>query len=257
MRTKTRVALLYSSLFTLFILSSCKNDENDNTTSICEEWSYSSINDPLNWGNCYPECSGTAQSPIDIQATATNSNLEPITMFYQDSTIELENNGHTIEQHYNTGSSILIDNVTYQLKQFHFHTPSEHTINGIQYPMEIHLVHQNSETSKLAVIGILFKEGETNSFLDQFFNDLPQTKGESFSSKTLINIKDMFPSDSQYYTYSGSLTTPPCSEIATWFVYQTAIEASSSQITSIHNIMGDNNRPVQPLNNRTVYQYNP
>ncbi|APD07181.1 carbonate dehydratase [Flavobacteriaceae bacterium UJ101] len=250
-------SLIYLSLFS-FILFACKSDDDDkDNNSICEEWGYGAINGPLNWSNCYSECAGTVQSPIDIQETTQNNSLESLTMSYQPTTIELENNGHTVEQYYNSGSSIIIDGITYQLEQFHFHTPSEHTINGVHYPMEIHLVHEDPQTSNLVVIGILVQEGQENSFLSQFFNDLPKTKDERYSSQNIINIKDALPSNAQYYTYSGSLTTPPCSEIATWFVYQNPIEASSSQITSMHEILGNNNRPVQPLNGRTVYQYNP
>ena len=140
----------------------------------------------------------------------------------------------------------------YHLLQFHFHAPSEHRVAGDLSDMEMHLVHE-SENGMLAVIGILIKSGSINTAFNLFWNYLPSTTGESKQIKDVIlNAYDLLPSRKHTYRYTGSLTTPPCSESAKWFVLTTPIEMSHSQIAAFKSIMSDNNRPVQPLNGREL-----
>lgn len=253
---KTPKTMLLVSFFAL-LLWGCKDDDNETDHSDCEEWDYSATFGPDFWSDCYSECSGVAQSPVDIYGTVTGTTQQNLAFSYLPSSIDLEYNGRTIEFDYDSGSSISILDKSYELEQFHFHTPSEHTINGVSYPMEIHLVHENHETSALAVISLLVQEGQENAFLSQFFSTLPSEKEEHYVSDSSVNIQNLLPTNPSYYTYSGSLTTPPCSEVVTWLVYKTPIEASPSQIDTMHDILGHNNRPIQPLHGRTVYEYNP
>ncbi len=155
---------------------------------------------------------------------------------------------------YEASSTMDLNGVDYNLLQFHFHTGSEHTINGTQYPMEVHLVHQN-DAGELAVVGIMFEEGNENAFLKNFSDNLPAAKDDNYSSTTKVNAGDLIPSTGGYFTYSGSLTTPPCSEIVTWIVMKNPIQISASQIENFHTIMHDNFRPTQPLNGRVIDDY--
>ena len=121
--------------------------------------------------------------------------------------------------------------------------------------MEAHLVHKHDATGQLAVIGIFFVEGNESVFLQHFTDSLPDVKDEHFTSTELVSVHDLFSVEESYYTYSGSLTTPPCSEIVTWLVMKTPVEASVSQIQKFHDVLHDNNRPVQALTGRTIREY--
>jgi len=161
------------------------------------------------------------------------------------------NNGHTIQVNYNEGSSIKVDGMTFELKQFHFHGPSEHTINGQYFELEMHLVHQSADGS-LAVVGVLIREGAENPAFAPFSDHLPTKSGEEYSSQDTINADDLLPASRLSYRYSGSLTTPPCSEGVKWLVLTTPIEMSGTQIASFKDIIQNNNRPVQPHNGRDI-----
>ena len=175
----------------------------------------------------------------------------PIQFNYQPINLTVKNNGHTIQVDYPPGSAIVLDGKKYELLQFHFHTPSEHTVDRIALAMEMHLVHQNSE-GNLAVVGVLVKEGEENYFLQQIWEHLPESKGEKEVKGVKINAENLLPSNRDYYSYSGSLTTPPCSEGVSWNVLKMPIEASAEQIEHFMEIYQMNARPVQPLNRRKI-----
>ena len=178
---------------------------------------------------------------------------------YQDAPIELSYNGHTIDFLYEAGSSLDLNGVDYNLIQFHFHTHSEHSINNNFSPLEIHLVHMDTITENLAVISVLFDTllNHENEFLSKFIDNLPDTEGILFSDTSeLVNVSDIFPGNNGYYSYSGSLTTPPCSENVSWFVMKSTMEASVSQITKLQDIIKDNFRPVKSLNGREIKSFN-
>ena len=219
------------------------------------EWSYSGANGPENWANLsrtYHDCSwGHTQSPIDIWG-ATKTSLPAIQFEYRDAPLRIVNNGHTIQINYAPGSQIVVGGKKYQLLQFHFHRPSEEHVRGQAYDMTLHLVHAD-DRGKLAVVAVLMTHGPTNQTLQKIWAHLPNTKGQEqqFSSVT-INAAALLPKAIGYYTFMGSLTTPPCSEGVTWFVLKTPTEISPEQISVFANIYPHNARPIEPTGLRTI-----
>lgn len=219
---------------------------------------YEGVEGPEFWASlcsgAWTDCGGNTQSPINIinSSVIENQGLGDIATSFGTSTTEIVNKDHSIKFFYNSGSTSTINGITYNLKQFHFHTGSEHTVDGVRSPMEAHLVHQDPITGDLAVIGIFFEEGVENEVLSNFMNDLPANAGDHYTSSFTFNIEDILPTDMNYYTYGGSLTTPPCLEIVTWYILKTPIEASQEQLHAFETIMHENFRPVQVLNGRVV-----
>ncbi len=220
------------------------------------EWSYSGGTGPDHWGELsdeYIDCfSGSLQSPIDI-TNPKPSNLSPIKFFYLKSLrMALDNTGHTVEVNFAEGNDIILGRTTYNLKQVHFHTPSEHTLNGEQYPVEIHFVHVSS-SHRIAVISVFVEEGEENDKFKQIIKYLPKNKNDSdmFYHKNL-SPDYLLPDNRDYYKYTGSLTTPPCTEGVSWFILKDHVSMSIEQINAIKEAVGTNNRPIQPTNNRNI-----
>lgn len=224
------------------------------------EWSYKGGTGPAHWGalsSYFSECSnGGLQSPIDIKNTQPSS-IKPINFYYYKSLrIALKNTGYTVELDFADGNDIMLGKTIYKLKQVHFHTPSEHTVDGQQYPIEIHFVHV-SKSHRVAVIALFVEEGEENNKFKQIIRYFPKNKNDSdmFYHKNL-NPAFLLPENRSYYKYTGSLTTPPCSEGVTWFVLKNSINLSNDQINTIRNSVGTNNRPIQPTNNRNIRETN-
>ena len=161
------------------------------------------------------------------------------------------NNGHTVQVNYDDGSFIDIEGTRYDLVQFHFHIPSEHTFNGQFSAMEMHIVHE-SPGGRFAVIGVMINEGRNNDILDLVWDHLPPDEGPWKTIGININVFDLLPPEKQAYLYNGSLTTPPCSEEVIWFIMNNPIEISKNQIKAFKQIFNSNNRPVQLLRNRKV-----
>lgn len=251
MKTKFYAFLL---IVMVFSINSCTKDD---YTDFCEanHWSYHQANKPEFWGLCYGDCDANAQSPIDITGATADNSLNALNMTYEESPIKLINNGHAIEFEYEAGSTIEVNGTTYELKQFHFHGQSEHTINGKRYPLEMHLVHK-SEAGDYAVVGVLFETGSESAFLANFADHLPAIKDEKYEAGDSLNAIDLIPANAGYYNYSGSLTTPPCSETVNWFVLKTPLQASAAQLQKFTDILKDNYRPIQDLNGRTIRSFN-
>lgn len=243
-------------LSTTLFVSCADDDDSEDIDCATFEWSYEGDSDPDFWSVCNADCGGDSQSPINITGAEVDGTLTSLNYSYEAVPIDLTNNGHTIEFEYAAGSSITVDGVNYPLLQFHFHTGSEHTVGGNRFPMECHLVHKNESSGDIAVVSVLFEEGSENAFLANFSSDLPASKDAEYTDAATVNIEDLLPTDGAYYTYQGSLTTPPCSEVVTWLVMRTAAQASSAQIDNFHNILGDNYRPAQPLNGRSIGEFN-
>ena len=217
-------------------------------------WGYEGEGGPEHWGELnkdYAACSeGKSQSPVDI-TKATKGKLSKIEFDYKPTKLNILNNGHTVQVNYDKGSSITVGGQKYRLLQFHFHTPSEHTIDGKSFGMEMHLVHKSNK-GELAVVGVLLDKGAENSAFKTTWDNLPEKANQKKSVKVSVNAADLIPGVRAYYAYSGSLTTPPCSEGVKWHVLSTPLEMSEEQIDTIHSIIHDNNRPVQPLNSREL-----
>ncbi|MBX7237721.1 MAG: carbonic anhydrase family protein [Caldilineales bacterium] len=217
-------------------------------------WTYEGEEGPAHWGELDPSyemCGvGKNQSPIDI-SSPNEQDLANITFHYQPSEVKILNNGHTAQVNYDAGSYIELDGVRYDVAQFHYHAPSEHEVDGKSFAAEFHIVHKSAD-GKLAVVGLLLQEGAANAAVDPFINNLPAEKSEVVDAGVKINAMDFLPSSRTTYRYSGSLTTPPCSEGVNWLVMTTPVELSSAQLSKLESLFEANNRPVQPLNDRTL-----
>jgi|AntAceMinimDraft_5_1070358.scaffolds.fasta_scaffold47162_2 carbonic anhydrase len=222
-------------------------------------WTYEGEGGPDAWGTlhgldgaAYPVCAtGDAQSPIDLFASNAVGTIA-LETDYKTGPLILEPNGHTIKVLAPSESRITIGGVKYNLLQIHFHTPSEHVVNGEHYPMEAHFVHQNPENQQLAVLGILIKPGESNAQLEQILRD---KKGDDYDGKIghmTFDPNALLPKDLKVIRYDGSLTTPPCSEGVNWNVAAEPIEASADELSVFETYMGANARPAQPLNARPL-----
>lgn len=216
-------------------------------------WDYSDPSGPNHWADLAPEnylCrSGTRQSPIDIH-DAVQTDLAPLTFDYPASAATVLNNGHTIEVTPSNIGHIRIASEDYSLAQFHFHSPSEETIQGKSYPLVAHLVHRNA-SGELAVVALLFEVGAYNPALAPILDAMP---GEAGASQNLdnLNLAHLLPAKHDYFAYIGSLTTPPCSEGVHWYVLTTPVSLSETQLNAFRALYPMNARPVQPLNGRTV-----
>ncbi|AMO95764.1 eukaryotic-type carbonic anhydrase family protein [Collimonas fungivorans] len=219
-------------------------------------WSYQGKTDPTHWAEGMPEnaaCrSGRQQSPIALSETsAKRVASKDFTIDYEPGSVALLNNGHTIQANVDDANdTVNYKGEAYKLDQFHFHTPSEHTLDGKSYPMELHLVNKGSN-GKITVVGIFIKEGKENPALQPVFADLPATQTSS-GRHAQVDIAALLPSDKKALVYSGSLTTPPCSELVNWIVLEQPVEMSRQQISAFKAIFRDNHRPLQKLNHREV-----
>ena len=218
------------------------------------EWSYDGKTGPEHWGDLDPTYvlakNGKHQSPIDIRSSQS-ANLPEINFEYKPSRIHLIYNGHTIQENEDPGSFEIIGNRRYQLQQFHFHSPSEHTVDGKHYPMEMHLVHK-SATGSVGVVAVFIEEGKHNQAFDPAWTVLPDAESPRRDLNMTIDTLALLPKDHSYYQYFGSFTTPPCTEQVNWVVLKTPISLSKQQIERFRSVIKDNNRPVQPLNDRRV-----
>lgn len=228
------------------------SDEPKQCALVFPHWAYEGEEGPAHWAELsdhYEQCGlGQHQSPIALTGDDVLANLTPIEINYQETPLHIINNGHTIEVKELHDSHIVLDGITYHLEQFHFHAPSEHTLDGNHYPMEMHLVHQ-AEDGKLAVIGIFIAEGEENSLFYPVWDFLPDQAIGTIETGTAVNPAMMLPDNQTVYQYSGSLTTPPCSENVTWLVMPDPVPLSADQISGFTDIINHNNRPTQPSEN--------
>jgi len=232
----------------------CGNGNPGDDPKPLPHWSYSGPTGPEYWGDLDPGFSvaktGHQQSPIDL-AGPFDSGAERIFFTYQVTPLNVTNNGHSIQVDCPPGNSISIGGRRYELLQYHFHTPSEHTADGKYYGMELHLVHQ-SDQGQFAVVGVFMKAGNTHSSLADIWDLMPDQVGNSVSSEVMIDPTDFLPTDRRNVQYDGSLTTPPCSEDVVWTMMLEPISVSPEQIEQFKKVIGQNNRPVQPLNDRVL-----
>lgn len=218
-------------------------------------WTYEGENAPYRWGDLkadYATCkTGSRQSPIDIRNPLL-SEVEPIQFNYEDVPLKVTNNGHTIQVDYAPGSFILYGGVRYELMQFHFHTPAEERINGRTFDMAAHLVHRSAQ-GRLAVVAVLFTVGREQATLQSVWAAMPGTRDRTRERLDVaINARQLLPADPTYYSYMGSLTTPPCTEGVQWLVMKTPVEISREQITHLTALYPMNARPLQANNDRVI-----
>lgn len=214
-------------------------------------WSYGGKEGPDHWGGV---CNtGKAQSPIDISTKAAKSEKLPALSFdYRPGPLHIIDTGHTIQVNVEKGSSLTVGKDRYQLVQFHFHKPSEEAVNGRHYAMVAHLVHRDSN-GNLAVVAVLLKAGPDHALVDTLWRYTPHQKGhEETLHAVTISPAQLLPIERSYFSYGGSLTTPPCTEGVRWFVLKTPTNIGLNQIVKFARLYPGNARPVQPLKGRQV-----
>jgi carbonic anhydrase len=223
-------------------------------------WKYEGEEGPAHWGDLsadFATCkTGTSQTPIDLLSKKAEQAKKPAPLVFGYSKIplKLKNNGHTVQVDAPDGDTLTAAGDTWSLVQFHFHTPSEHTLDGKSFDGEVHFVHKNAK-GQLAVVGVMLKKGKENAALAPIWDVLPTevTKDAKTIEGKSVDVSSLLSTKAGYYGYSGSLTTPPCSEGVSWFVLATPVEVSEGQLKKFHEAThGDTNRPVQPLGGRTV-----
>jgi carbonic anhydrase len=221
-------------------------------------WSYQGSSGPQAWGRLKPEFSqcaaGKRQSPIDIR-DGVALDLEPVEFDYRPSTFSVIDNGHTVQVDVAPGNAIEVNGRRYALQQFHFHRPSEERIDGRQFEMDAHLVHKDAE-GRLAVVAVLLERGAAQPLLQTVWNHLPLDKNDPVSARAQIDLAQLLPADRRYYTYMGSLTTPPCSEGVLWLVMQQPVPVSPRQIDAFARLYPMNARPLQQAAGRLIKQSN-
>ena len=221
-------------------------------------WTYQNLSGPDHWAELDPSfaacTSGQAQSPINLTAADSVDLVDPH-FHYEPVPLNLLNNGHTVQIPYAPGSYMMVDGEQYNLLQFHFHSPSEHAIEGKVQSAELHLVHQ-SEAGQLAVLAILLQGDEQISESVAGYRELsqvlPAKAGDRVRTEETINAQTLLPTKATTYRYSGSLTTPPCTEAVNWLVMTEPVKLPPKQISQYERLLNHNNRPLQQLNLRRV-----
>lgn len=219
------------------------------------EFGYSGAKGPTHWGGIsehWQVCAtGRNQSPVDL-AGFIEAELPPLEIRYVPGGKEILNTGHAIQVNHGPGSTLGIDGVVFTLLQFHFHAPSEHQLDGRDFPLEAHLVHQD-EHGNLAVIGVLFDQGGPNTLIDQLWAGMPGGPGQRTMLGPGVTAEALLPASRDYIRYNGSLTTPPCTEGVRWLILKERMSVSRQQVERFERALGfANNRPVQPRNARPV-----
>jgi carbonic anhydrase len=220
-------------------------------------WSYSGHEGPAHWGQLDPAYSACAQgrnqSPINLSGFI-EADLVPLKFSYTGKSQEILNNGHTVQANFAAGDMLTVDDGAFELKQVHFHAPSENHIDGHSYAMEAHFVHADSK-GNLAVVAVMFESGAENPALAKLWAQMPEKGGDKHVLKAQIGAEELMPGSRDYYRFNGSLTTPPCSEGVRWLVMKESLSASSQQISRFEAVMHHaNNRPLMPVNARPVLQ---
>jgi carbonic anhydrase len=254
MTVSIRASLVFSAVAMAALTAAFAAPPEENAEAAAKHWTYGGAEGPAHWGELAPEnktcSSGIEQSPIDLSGALPAGVTSPRPRWLPARGGMVINNGHTIQVDLKDGGGIELDGVTYVLKQFHFHHPSEHTIDGKAFPLELHLVHAASD-GRLAVMGVMFHEGTANPALDAIWATAPAKVGKAAVAFE-IDASNFLPKGAAAYRYEGSLTTPPCSETVRWTVMMEPQTASPSQIAVFSKLFPWNARPVQPLNRRYV-----
>jgi carbonic anhydrase len=220
-------------------------------------WSYEGPRGPEHWGDLDPQYAlckeGKEQSPIDIRS-AEKADLPPLRFEYKSGPLNIINNGYTAVRvdYVHSGNFLIVGDQRYELTQFHFHRPSEEYMHGEPSDMVLHLMHQ-ARDGKVAGVAVLLKAGNANPAIQKLWEHMPKAAGKSEEITGVeVDPGNLLPSDTDYYTYMGSQTAPPCTEGVVWFVLKARMEISVEQINTFANLYPHDVRPIQPLNGRVV-----
>ena len=219
-------------------------------------WTYEGKEGPSHWAEIDPHnaaCAGKNQSPIDIETRDVQAApLPPLKFDYRPTPLHIIDNGHTIQVNYQPGSSLTVGGKRYELIQFHFHRPSEEVIDGKRFAMVAHLVHRDAQ-GHLAVVAVPLSQGRENALVESLWKNLPTVKEKELTRAAVkINAAKLLPASLGYYAYTGSLTTPPCSEGVSWMVLKTPSPVSAHEVKIFAAHYPNDARPVQPRNGRRV-----
>lgn len=221
-------------------------------------WSYEGESGPANWGSINPawaKCAtGNRQSPIDIR-DGMKVDLEQIGFDYHPSSFNVTDNGKTVQVMVGGGNFMNVGNRMYELVQFHFHRPSEERINGKGYEMVVHLVHKDPE-GHIAMLALLLERGKPQPVIQTVWNNLPLEKYDTVAPSTVLDPLELLPARRDYYTFMGSMTTPPCQEGVLWIVMKEPVQASPQQMALFSRLYPLNARPVQPSSGRIIKESN-
>ena len=253
----------FVSLLIIFLLG-CHGPDSHNASrqergAGGRDWSYEGETGPEHWGELSPRYSlckdGKEQSPIDI-AGPFNEAAPDLSFGYNEIPLTLINRGYTLEIITAPGGGWLqAAGKSFDLIEFHFHYRSEHKVEGKDYEMAVHFVHQNS-AKQLAIVGVFMTVGESNPLIQTLLDNLPEQQGKTAAIEGVaIDPTQLLPEERGYFSYAGSLTTPGCSEDVPWHVMMTPIEVSVEQIAAFAVEYGYNSRPVQPLGDRIINRH--
>jgi carbonic anhydrase len=221
-------------------------------------WAYEGDAGPHHWGRLKPEfakCSnGSRQSPIDIR-DGIKVDLEALRFDYKPTAFRVIDNGRTVQVNLAPGNTIEVAGRRYGLLQFHFHRPSEERVDGRQFDMDVHLVHKDPE-GRIAVVAVLLERGSAQPVVQSVWNNLPLEKGEEVPARTLLDLDALLPAQRGYFTYIGSLTTPPCSEGVLWMVMKQPVAVSPEQVAIFERFYPMNARPIQSASGRLIKESN-
>jgi carbonic anhydrase len=259
MRSPLRVLAVASVLFLACGLGVGVNAQTSAAAAAAGKFAYTGDDGPAFWAEsahapiCAPSLFGR-QSPIDLSLAIPDRRLEPLDLDLQETSVVLSNPGYNVTAIAKDRQVLMLNGEPYKMLQFHFHTLSEHTVNGAQGVMELHVVFQDEATEKkLAVIGVIYKMGRSNPFLQKLLaKGLPQKSTSPSKVVGSIDLAQAFPDTTRYFTYAGSLTTPPCGENVQWQVLEDWAEMSPQQFQSFHDVLGNNFRPLQRRNLRVI-----
>lgn len=219
-------------------------------------WTYVGKTGPLNWGKldpAYQACSkGHEQSPLDIRGARLQKGLQPIEFHYIGTPVTVENTGNLIVVHVNPGGYIVAGGVKYGLERMEFHHPSETAVHGDLTDLDVELIHKN-DAGKMAVVEVRFllDRGAPNAMLASLWDNLPAA-GKTEKVTHTVNAGGFLPADRGYWTYTGSLTTPPCTEGVQWFVMQQPVTVSREQVRQFEGMFRINSRPLQDAHGRKI-----
>lgn len=217
-------------------------------------WSYEGERGPTSWARLrgdYATCgTGKRQSPIDIRE-GIKVNLEGIKFDYRPTQFRIIDNGHTVQVNVGEGLGLTVMGKRHELLQFHFHRPSEERVNGRAYDMVVHLVHKNAE-GRLAVVAVLLEKGSEHPLIQTLWNNLPLEQDMEVAPEEAIDPNKLLPDDRTYWTYMGSLTTPPCTEGVVWMVLKQPVQVALEQVAIFSRVYRNNARPLQPANGRLI-----
>jgi len=227
-------------------------------SSDASHWAYEGEHGPAAWARLAPEnascANGQRQSPIDI-TDGIKVELDAVQFDYRPSGFRVVDNGHTVQVNVAPGNTIEVLGKHFELVQFHFHRPSEERIDGKPFDMVVHLLHKSAD-GKLAMVAVLLERGSAQPVVQAVWNNLPLEQGDEVAAKGNIDLAELLPSDRRYYTYMGSLTTPPCSEGVLWMVMKTPVHVSPEQLDIFARLYPMNARPIQALRGRIIKESN-